>query len=149
MPAVAAALGLTDQGAIPLIEAVRRRLSTRQVLLVLDNFEHLLPAPPIVSDLLQSAPDVQALVTSRAVLRLHGERDYPVAPLPTPAPGTPVSSAELGEWEAIQLFVERAREVQPSFRLTDENASPIIAICASGWMGCPWPSSWRQPGADC
>src|SRR5262249_50856396 len=70
--AVAAALNLTDHGAIPLVEVVRRRLSTRQMLLVLDNFEHLLPAAPLVSDLLQAAPDVQVLVTSRAALRLRG-----------------------------------------------------------------------------
>ena len=95
VPAVAAALELTDQGSISLIEAVRRRLSTRQLLLVLDNFEHLLPAAPLVSELLQAAPEVQALVTSRAALRLHGEREYPLSPLPTPEIGVARAPAEL------------------------------------------------------
>jgi predicted ATPase/DNA-binding XRE family transcriptional regulator len=129
VPAIAAALNLTDQGTIPLIEALRRRLSARQTLLVLDNFEHLLAAAPIVSSLLQSAPEAQALVTSRAVLRLHGEREYAVAPLPTPDPSAALSLAQLADWEAIQLFVERARGAQPGFRFTAENASDVTAIC--------------------
>jgi predicted ATPase/DNA-binding XRE family transcriptional regulator len=129
VPAVAAALDLSDQGSIPLVETMRRRLSTRQMLLVLDNFEHLLAAAPIVSDLLEAGPDVQALVTSRAVLRLHGEREYAVAPLRTPDPGTTLPLEELAVWEAIQLFVERARAAQPGFRLTDENATDVVAIC--------------------
>ena len=109
VPAVAAALELTDQGSISLVEAVRRRLSTRQLLLVLDNFEHLLPAAPLVSELLQAAPEVQALVTSRAALRLHGEREYPARAAAAPRTRARCwhrrSSAT---WAAIQLFVERA-----------------------------------------
>ncbi len=127
--ALAAALGLVDQGAIPLVEAVRRRLSPRQLLMVLDNFEHLLPAAPVLSDLLQTAPDVQALVTSRAVLRLRGEREYPLAPLRTPDPGTMPRLEDLGDWGAIHLFVDRACAVQSGFRLTLENASDVVAIC--------------------
>ena len=97
MPAIAAALDLADQGAIPLLEAVRRRLSARRMLLVLDNCEHLLAAAPALSDLLQSAPGVQALTTSRAALRLRGEREYPVQPLPTPDPGSAGSPGELAQ----------------------------------------------------
>ena len=129
VPALAAALQLTAQGSIPLVEAVRRRLSARQLLLVLDNFEHLLAAAPLLSDLLQSAPDVQTLVTSRAVLRLHGEREYPVWPLPTPDQDAMLGPVELSDWAAIQLFVERARDAQPRFRLTDDNAATVAAIC--------------------
>ena len=126
---MAAALALTDQGSIPLLEAVRRRLSTRQLLLVLDNFEHLLPAAPLVSELLQAAPEVQALVTSRAPLRLHGEREYPLSPLPTPSSAWREMRRNWPAWDAIQLFVERACDVQPGFRLTDENAADVVAIC--------------------
>jgi non-specific serine/threonine protein kinase len=128
VPAVAAALDLSDQGSIPLLEAVRRRLSTRQMLLVLDNFEHLLAAAPIVSDLLEAGPELQVLVTSRAVLRLRGEREYPVVPLLTPNPGTRMPLEEIVDWEAIQLFVERSCEAHPGFRLTDENAADVVAI---------------------
>ena len=129
VPTIAVALDLADQGTIPLIEAVRRRLSARHMLLVLDNFEHLLPAAPQLGDLLQSAPDVQALVTSRAALRLHGEHEYPVDPLRTPDPGAALPPSALAEWEAVQLFVERAGAVQPHFRLTDDTASDVAAIC--------------------
>jgi predicted ATPase len=96
---------------------------------VLDNFEHLLEAAPILSEIVQSGPAVQILVTSRAVLRLHGEREYPVRPLPTPAPEAPAPLADLADWEAIQLFVERAGEAQPRFRLAEENAPDVVAIC--------------------
>jgi predicted ATPase/DNA-binding XRE family transcriptional regulator len=127
--AVAAALEVTDQGNISPIETVQRRLSTRKLLLVLDNFEHLLPAAPLVSELLQTAPEVQALVTSRAALRLHGEREYPLSPLPTPELGVTQAPADLATWEAIALFVERACAVQPGFELTNENAADVVAIC--------------------
>jgi predicted ATPase/DNA-binding XRE family transcriptional regulator len=129
MLAVAAALDLADQGAIPAMEAVRRRLSTRRMLLVLDNFEHLLAAAPALSDLLQSAPGVQALTTSRAALRLRGEREYPVMPLPTPDPLETIPLGDLGRWAAIQLFVERASQTRPGFRLAAENAAAVAAIC--------------------
>jgi predicted ATPase/DNA-binding XRE family transcriptional regulator len=128
--AVADALGLTDAGAISRVETVRRRLASRQMLLVLDNFEHLLAAAPLLTDLLQAAPKVQMLVTSRATLRLHGEREYPVSPLPTPDATDPVSPEDLAGWEAVQLFAERAGEAHPGFQLTPENASAIAAICA-------------------
>jgi predicted ATPase/DNA-binding XRE family transcriptional regulator len=129
IPAVATALDLTDSGAIPLEEAVRRRLASRHMLLVLDNFEHLLPAAPLLTDLLQAASEVQALVTSRAVLRLHGEREYPVTPLRIPDPDAPAAPEDVVGWDAIDLFVERAREAHPGFRLTPENAAEVAAIC--------------------
>jgi predicted ATPase/DNA-binding XRE family transcriptional regulator len=127
--AIAAALELTDQGNISLIEAVRRRLSRRQLLLVLDNFEHLLPAAPLVSELLQAAPEVQALITSRARLWLRGEHEYSVSPLPIPHPDAAMAADELADWAAIELFVERAREADSDFRLTVENAAHVTAIC--------------------
>jgi predicted ATPase/DNA-binding XRE family transcriptional regulator len=127
--AIAAALELKVQAGISPIEAVQRRLSTRQLLLVLDNFEHLLSAALLVSELLQAAPEVQILVTSRAALRLHGEREYLLSPLPTPEIGVTQALAELAMWDAITLFVERACAVQPGFQLTNENAADVAAIC--------------------
>jgi predicted ATPase/DNA-binding NarL/FixJ family response regulator/DNA-binding XRE family transcriptional regulator len=125
--AIATALGL-HEGSGALVESMQRVLASRQVLLLLDNFEHLLDAAPMVSELLQAGPGVQMLVTSRALLRLRGEREYAVVPLPAPDPGaTPL--AEIAEWEATQLFLERARDTLPDFRLTDENAPQVAAIC--------------------
>jgi predicted ATPase/DNA-binding XRE family transcriptional regulator len=129
LPTVADLFGLQDHGGIPLEEALRRSLGMRQVLLVLDNFEHLLPAALPLSDLLQAAPEVQALVTSRAALRLRGEREYSIAPLPTPDTHTTLSPEELADWDVIRLFLERARVVQPGFRITAENAPHVVAIC--------------------
>lgn len=129
LPTLAAALKLHDRGAIPLAETLQRALSNRQTLLILDNFEHLLDAAPTLSDILQSAPGVQALVTSRAPLRLRGEREYPVRVLATPEPGAAISPDALADWDAIRLFLERARDVRPSFRLTAANASDVAAIC--------------------
>jgi transcriptional regulator with XRE-family HTH domain len=137
VPAMAAALDLADQGAVPPEEALHRRLRARQMLLVLDNFEHLLPAAPLLADLLQTAPDVQALVTSRAPLRLHGEREFAVAPLRNPDPGARESPEALAACDAIRLFLERARAVQPDFVLTADTAPVVAAICRrlDGWTG--------------
>ncbi len=129
VPAIATALGLHDRGAIPPLESLRRVLRTRQVLLILDNFEHLVAAAPILSELLEVGSGVQALVTSRAILRIRGEREYPLLPLRTPDPGVILSLQELAGWEAIRLFVERARDAQRSFQLTDQNAADVVAIC--------------------
>src|SRR5262249_2339626 len=128
--AVAAALALIDHGAISLMAAVRRRLRTRQVLLVLDNFEHLLPAAPVVSELLQAAPEVQALVPSRAALRLYGEREYPLAPLPFPDPTHLPSLQRWHQYEAVRLFSERAQAVKPDFVVTATNAAAVAEICS-------------------
>ena len=148
-PAVAAALELTDQGSIPLVEAVRRRLSTRQMLLVLDNFEHLLPAAPLVSELLQAAPEVQALVTSRAALRLHGEREYPVSPLPLPDPGAmlvPEELSDVGGDPAVCRSGHVTRNPVSASRMT----MPLMWWrSASGSTGCRWPSSWPRHGSSC
>jgi predicted ATPase/DNA-binding CsgD family transcriptional regulator/DNA-binding XRE family transcriptional regulator len=130
IPAIAVTLGLTDRGTIPLLESVRRRLSTRQLLLVLDNFEHLLSAAPLLSDVLPSAPDVQALVTSRAALRLYGEREYPLNPLPCPDPAHLPSLERVQQYEAVRLFGQRARAVKPDFAVTRSNALAVAEICS-------------------
>lgn len=126
---IAAALGLRDQGTVPLAEALRGLVSNRHVLLVIDNFEHLLPAAPVVSELLQSGPNLQMLVTSRGPLRLRGEREYPVGPLPTPPPAAVTSPDELMGWPAIRLFLDRAEDALPGFHLTESTAPVVAAIC--------------------
>jgi predicted ATPase/DNA-binding XRE family transcriptional regulator len=124
--AIAEALGLSDVTARDLPTRARVACEDRPTLLVLDNFEHVLDAAPLVADLLTSVASLRLLVTSRAPLRLRGEREYIVGPLAlsvnseanvsTPAP-------------AVRLFVDRVREVQPDFRLTSLNHSAVTAIC--------------------
>jgi predicted ATPase/DNA-binding XRE family transcriptional regulator len=126
---VAAALGLSEQGAVPLGDVVRRFLVERRMLLVLDNYEHLLAAATVVSDLLQAGPGVQVLVTSREALRLRGEREYAVPPLALPESHPSPDLDMLAESDAVQLFVQRAIDVQADFRLTRENVAAVAAIC--------------------
>jgi predicted ATPase/DNA-binding XRE family transcriptional regulator len=126
---LAAALGVPEISATPPLEIVRRVLLPRQMLLVLDNFEHLLAAGPIVSELVQAAPHLQVLTTGRAALRLQGEREFGLAPLPTPADDPPEDPPNHDGWEAVQLFVERARDVDSGFALHRGNASAIAEMC--------------------
>jgi predicted ATPase/DNA-binding SARP family transcriptional activator len=112
---IARAAGLSEQGEQAVLETLLDWLSERELLLVLDNFEHLLEAAPLVSRLLAAAPGLTALVTSRALLRLSGEHDYAVPPL---APQ-----------EAIELFAARSSAVDARFRLTEENAAAVAEIC--------------------
>src|SRR5204862_4973146 len=95
LPTIARALGVDEAGGRPLLELLQASLRERRVLLLIDNFEHLLEAAPIVAELLAAAPKLTVLVTSRAALRLQGEHEYPVAPLPVPDPASvPVLAPE-------------------------------------------------------
>lgn len=121
LPAIAAALWLQESGR-PTLESLQEFLHTRQMLLVLDNFEHLLEAATLVSQLLQAAPDLTVLATSRERLKLYGEHEFPVHPLSLPTPQNPLS-------EAVRLFLERVRAIQPGFALTPENSQDMAEIC--------------------
>ena len=113
----------------PNVEALKDYLRDRNMLLVLDNLEHLPAAGPILAELLAAAPRLKMLVTSRALLHLNLEREYMVPPLAAPETLTQVSTGELARYAAVQLFVERARVVNPNFALTDENARSVAEIC--------------------
>jgi predicted ATPase/DNA-binding XRE family transcriptional regulator len=126
---IAATLGLSDQGTVPLADIVRRFLAERRMLLMLDNYEHLLGAAMVVSELLQAGPSVKALVTSREALRLRGEREYAVPPLALPDLHPSPDPDALAESDAVQLFVQRATDVQAGFRLTPENTATVAVIC--------------------
>jgi predicted ATPase/class 3 adenylate cyclase len=126
---VTSALGVREEGGRPVFEVLTAFLRDRQLLLALDNFEHLLPAAPVVSDLLRACPGVKILATSRAPLHLRGEREYPVPALALPDPSRPEPVAQLIQYEAIRLFVERAQAAKPAFALTDENAAAVAEIC--------------------
>ena len=128
-PAIARTLGIPDDGALPLVERLANALHERELLLVLDNFEHVLPAAPGVLELLQAAPRVTALVTSRAVLRVRGEREFPVAPLACPAPSGDEPAGALLRYPALALFVQRAQDVRPDFALGPDNAAAVSELC--------------------
>lgn len=105
-------------------------LQDRRLLLVLNDFEYVLDAAPQVVELLKHCPQLKLLVTSRVVLRLSGEHDYPVRPLACPDPDQPMPYEQLREVPAVALFVERAHAIKPGFTLTEANASTVAKICA-------------------
>ncbi len=127
--AIARTLGIQGSPNLPLVESVVRFLRDQRVLLVLDNYEHLLAAADIASTLLQAAPDVALLVTSRAPLRIRGEREYAVLPLPLPNTAT-VTTVVVADNPAVALFVARAGDVRADFALNDGNVEAVAAICA-------------------
>jgi predicted ATPase/serine/threonine protein kinase len=112
-----------------LTEELERHLSNKRLLLVLDNFEHLLSGAGFVSRLLGAAPGISVLATSRERLRLSREREYALEPLEVPELTEFGRPEELARATAVGLFVERAREAKASFALTDENARAVVEIC--------------------
>lgn len=128
---IAEAIGLSDVTATELPARARMACGDKPMLLILDNFEHVLEAAPLASDLLTSIPTLRLLVTSRAPLRVRGEREFAVGPLALEADTTTAASgqSDLAGIPAIRLFVERVRDVQPDFRLSPDNGATVKAIC--------------------
>ncbi len=126
--AIAGALGVSLAGDLAPVAALHDFLWNKETLLVLDNFEQVVDAAPLVADLLADAPRVKMLVTSREPLRLRGEKQYPLAPLALP-PAADLPPAALAEVPAVLLFVERAQDARPGFALTAANAPAVAAIC--------------------
>ncbi|MDQ4028970.1 MAG: adenylate/guanylate cyclase domain-containing protein, partial [Actinomycetota bacterium] len=130
LAAIARAASLNETGDEPLREGIARQLQERRLLLVLDNFEQVTVASTALVELLHDCPGLKLLVTSREALRVRGEHVFSVPPLSLPQASRGHSSAEqLGRYEAVQLFVERARAVRSDFDLTDENAEAVSQIC--------------------
>ncbi|MCA9918360.1 MAG: tetratricopeptide repeat protein [Anaerolineales bacterium] len=140
VPTIAQTLGVAEpRGAaehLPsLQQALLKQLRTRRLLLVLDNFEQVMGAATLVGELLAAAPGVKVLVTSREVLRVYGEHEFPVPPLPLPdvnqlSVATAVS--HLSRFASVRLFLERARAVKTDFHLTADNVADVARICA--WL---------------
>ena len=136
LPSIARALGLQDWGEQPAGEVVARTLRDSRLLLVIDNFEQVRSAAADLAAILGRCPGVDAIVTSRVLLRVTGERRFPVAPLALPVaprarrdgPGHGVATA-IAAAPAVQLFVARAQAADPGFALHDRNASAIADIC--------------------
>jgi non-specific serine/threonine protein kinase len=127
--AVAAGLGVIENAGEPLQDTLKRALAGREMLLLIDNFEHVIGAAPLISDLLAASPRLKALVTSREALRLSGEQEYPVPPLSLPS-GEAVSIQDVTASEAGTLFVQRAQMIQPRFVLSKDNMPAVAQICA-------------------
>lgn len=126
--AVIRALDVPVGSEVDPLKALESRLRDREILIVLDNFEQVTVAAPGVAELLQRCPRLQILVTSREALRVRPEHVYQVPPMSLPdANGTP---EDIAEAEAVQLFVARARAIQPDFTLTPDDAPTVAAICA-------------------
>ena len=126
-PAIATSLGLHDTGSRPVAERIAEHLRDKAALLVIDNFEQVLAAAPLVGDLLRAAPKLKVITSSRAPLRVYGEQEFPVPPLTLADPGAGLEV--LAQSEAVRLFVERAMAIKPDFQVTAVNARPIAEIC--------------------
>jgi predicted ATPase len=127
-PAIAAGLGLSTSAG-RLISDLKSYLRPRRLLLALDNFEQVLSAAPLVAEMLAAAPGLVVLATSRAVLRLSGEYEFAVPPLPVPPAGAAPDPEELRRYASVSLFTERAHAAAPDFALTDGNAAAVAEIC--------------------
>ena len=123
------ALGLQEHGKRPLFEYLSAFLRTKQLLLLLDNFEQVLPAAPLLSDLLMACPELKILVTSRAVLHLEGEYVYKVLPLAVPDLQHLPAQDTLSQVASVALFADQAQAKQSDFELTGDNAAAIAEIC--------------------
>jgi predicted ATPase len=129
--AICQTLGLREHAGQRPVDAIVSRCEGRRPLILLDNLEHLLGAAPLLAEVLSRSPGLRLLVTSRASLRIRGEHEFPLEPLPLPDPDPAAyrSVARLAEVPSVALFLERARAAAPDFELTDQNAAAIAAIC--------------------
>jgi len=128
VPTIAHVLGKGPDDAQAPADVVEA-LFDKQLLLVLDNFEHVLGAAPAITELLEACAGLKVLVTSRAPLRVRGEQEFPVPPLRLPDRRRSLDAITLSQYDAVRLFVERARSVEPGFTLTDVNAAAVAEIC--------------------
>lgn len=126
-PAIAQEIGLTIASTASIVESLKAEISDRRMLLVLDNFEQITPAAPLLTELLEACPRLHLVVTSRIALRLSAEHEFRIPPLEVPdAVGTP---AALDHVASVRLFVDRAAAARSGFALTPENAPAIAELC--------------------
>ena len=129
LPTIAEALGVRERPGQPLRDTLARFLAPKQLLLLLDNCEQVLEAAPQIATLVAACPRLSVLATSRAALRVRGEREVALLPLPLPVSDRRSSVPELADVPSVALFLQRAAESQPTFTLSTENAASIAAIC--------------------
>ncbi|HSH81837.1 MAG TPA: adenylate/guanylate cyclase domain-containing protein, partial [Herpetosiphonaceae bacterium] len=126
---IATALGVRETGGQSLLDSLKAYLREKQLLLVLDNFEQITAVADQVAALLAAAPALKVLVTSRVPLHVRGEHEYAVPPLPLPDRAAGTSPDRLSQYEAVRLFIDRARDVQAAFAVTNTNAPAVAEIC--------------------
>ncbi len=129
IPTIAVALGLQERGTNCSLERLKTLLRDKQLLVLLDNFEQVLPAAPLLSDLLSFCPRLKLLVTSRALLQIEGEYAFRIPPLEVPGSQRLAEHEALSHIASVALFVQRMQAMLPGFQLTGENARDIAAIC--------------------
>ena len=127
--AIASALRKGEEGARSVLETLVIELRYQRSLLVLDNFEQVIEASPVIGKLMGAASQIRVLVTSRSPLRIQGEQEFTVPPLELPDPARPPRPEELTRFEALTLFAERAMAIDPSFALSEDNSRAIAEIC--------------------
>src|SRR5829696_5079534 len=127
---IALALGVKESAEQSLMKSLKNYLRDKRLLLVLDNFEQVLEGAPLVGELLGACPKMKVLATSRIPLRLYGEQEYLVRPLSLPDPKVMPLLEVLTQYEAVRLFVQRARAVKTDFNVTNDNAPDVAEICA-------------------
>ncbi len=128
-PTIAHVLGLTEAATQPMIDRLKTALHAKRMLVVLDNFEQIVVAAPLITELLAACRQVKVLVTSRMPLHVYGEHEFVVEPLLIPARTSSVRLEELMDYAAVQLFIARVQAFKSDFALTTENAPAIAEIC--------------------
>lgn len=129
VPTIATALGIKEQGAMTPVLALKAWLRDKELLLILDNFEQVAAAAPCLAELLLAAPRLTLLVTSRKLLSIYGEHEFPVLPLALPEQEEWHQPESLAHYAAVNLFITRSRAVNPTFTLTRDNAAAVAEIC--------------------
>ncbi|MEO6589075.1 MAG: alpha/beta fold hydrolase [Pyrinomonadaceae bacterium] len=128
-PEIAQILSIKESGSEQIENILKNFLAAKKILLILDNFEQIVKAAPLVAEILASAPGLKILVTSRNILQIRGEHEYKVPPLDLPDPHKPHSENSLAQYASVSLFVQRAKAVKNDFSLTNENVATIVEIC--------------------
>lgn len=129
IPTIAQELGFVEAGETSLLPRLQAFLRNEHLLLLIDNFEQVVMAAPLLAELLSACPDLKMLVTSREVLHIHIEHELAVPPLALPAAPDFPEPDEIHHYPAIALFIERARFVKPDFQVTDDNIQDLVEIC--------------------
>ena len=144
---VAETLGVQEESGAGVLDSLIKQLRDRTLLLVLDNCEQVIEAASEVSKLLDDCRNLHILATSRVPLHLAREREYMVTPFPVPDATELSPYDQLQQYDAVALFVDRAKAAHHAFALTPENAAAIAAICTK-LDGLPWPSNSLQPASN-
>ena len=126
---IAQVLDVKESAGRPLLASLVSALRDRSLLLLIDNFEHVVAAATVLADLLAACPNLKVMVTSRSVLNLYGEHEFPVPPLVLPDRRATPTSHHSMQFESVRLFVDRAQATRPDFSLTDANAAQVVDVC--------------------